>query len=71
MTTLIVQHPYLVGQVALGYLESQQHQAFLGLLEVPVALRVLWWECPEGSDAHEAEAVVVDLAAYWAGLEET
>ena len=48
-----------VGRVALGYLEYQGRQAFLGLLEVPAAPRVLWWECPEGNDAPETEAVAV------------
>jgi len=68
---LVALHQYLVVQVALDYLDYQRRQAFLGLLEVPVALQLLWWECPEGIDAHEAEAVVVDLVAYWADLEET
>ena len=78
---LVALHQYLVGQAALGYLESQQRQASQGLLEVPVALQLLWWECPEGSDAAlETEVVVVafhlgglvpHLEAYWVGLEET
>ena len=74
MTTLIVQPLYPVGRagrVAPGYLEYRRRLAFLGLLEVPADPRVLWWERPEGNDAHETEAVVVDRAAYWEGLEET
>ena len=63
----VAQRQYLVGRVgraAPGYLEYQGRQAFLGLLEVPAAPRVLWWECPEGNDVPETEAVAVDRAAY-------
>ena len=64
---LVAQRQYLVGRagrVAPDYLEYQERLAFLGLLEVPAAPRVLWWECPEGNDAPETEAVAVDRAAY-------